>query len=166
MGGKGKMGKGKGMRPMRYFASSGPEDDCSSVPDDVMMGSPETAACAEAEEGAETCVCIARPPGMKPAVKRLLMLLRGLNEINDGGDGSMEKDMSMSMMEDEMMPGKKFMNVCGKCEDPCALRMRPDRSSMKKGAMNAAKEMSKVGMQLMEMLMKELNGAMEEEDQQ
>ena len=55
-----------------------------------------------------------------------------------------------------------FMSVCGTCEDPCALRLRPD---MKKKGMMMGKA-GKGGMQLMAMVMKELQDVMEEIEQE
>ena len=34
-----------GMKSMDYFMASGPEDDCSSIPEDVMHGDPKRDAC-------------------------------------------------------------------------------------------------------------------------
>ena len=145
------------------FASSGPSDDCSAIPDEILSGHPETAICKEAEVDTEACVCIQRPPGLRPHVKKLLALMQGLNKI-DGVDSS-EEDESMELEDMESGDEGEFVNICGKCADPCALRIRPNRDGKKsKKMMDSAKDMSKVGMQLMEMLVQELSGAAEEEE--
>ena len=123
------------------------------------------AACKDATAEAEACVCVHRPPRMKPQLKRLMMLMKTLNEVESVSDKEAAEALEQDMEEEEDLERKKvrFMNLCGKCEDPCALRLLPER---REGARDAAREMSKVGMQLMEMLMKELAGSQEDMEQE
>ena len=101
-----KGGRGGGSPPamplppkMEYFMASGPEDECSEVPEDVMDGWPMEDGCREvqktyksccfsiyeltpflffsqAEKGSEICMCVKKPPKMIKNMKMMMAMMQ------------------------------------------------------------------------------------------
>eukprot|EP00094_Tigriopus_californicus_P011070 TCALIF_10681-PA protein Name:"Protein of unknown function" AED:0.21 eAED:0.21 QI:34/1/0.5/1/1/1/2/0/173 len=95
-------------RPMEFFTASGPDDNCGTVPTDVMTGNVKMMACQGSSAQDELCVCV-KPQITAEAMSTMMKMMPDMVE-----------DMNVN-------PDTGFALKCGHCRDPCSLMFMPTR---------------------------------------